>query len=915
MSMLADTMDTVTAPFRMLARGIGIFMRRRARSRRRTPRVPTAQQALQRAKIIRFLAIGSLACVVLGIIGFFALAVYFSKDLPQPGQIVRRDGFSTRLYDRNGKLLFDLYGNERRTPVAFEQIPATLREATVATEDKDFYKHGGFDILTLVRIPYNLLLRQRVVGGSTLTQQLVKTVLLSNDRTLIGGPIRKFKELILAIQIERKFTKDQILTMYLNEVPYGGNAAGVGAASEIYFNKSVSDLNLVESAILAGLPQRPSAYSPFLGRTDTDGTLLWQERTQGVLRRMHEDGYIDDTQYQEALDQLPNVTFAQNNLSIQAPHFVFYVKDILNQMYGESVVDGAGLKVTTSLDLDLQNDAQQTVKDEVTALKDVHITNGAAMAMDPQTGEILAMVGSADYFDNDLGGQFNVAVDGLRQPGSSIKPVTYLALLQKGYTPASMLVDAPTVFTTGDETTLKPYEPKNYDGQFHGPVNVRTALGSSLNIPAVKALSIDGVDTFMQLAYTMGFPTLEPTKENMQRVGLSATLGGAEVHLIDTVSAYSAFANGGYKVEPVAILKIEDKDGKVIYEHKPVQGQRVMSEGDAYLIDNILSDNNARLLAFGPNSLLNTGKAIAVKTGTTNDQKDNWTIGWSQNIMVGTWVGNNDSTPMKRVASGITGASPIWRKVILDALSKGYTAPEWKMPDSVEQVTVDAISGYPAHDGYPERTDVALKGTMPTGPDPIHAKLKICRADSSKLANDAQIAVGDYDEREYIVLKENDPISRDGRNRWMEGIQQWINGQDDSRYKYPTEKCDQNGDVSVRLSQPENEKKYDSTDIKVEVEAGSGDGIQKLEIIVDGNVRETINDYKYSGTIKIDAGQHEVWAKAYTPSGKTGESGKVKIGTGGQDWKKPEPTATPTPSPTPTPTIVPSLTPSPSPAH
>lgn len=901
--------DTLSAPFRLVARGIGIAMRQRARSRRRSPRISSAEQALQRAKIARFIALGSLACVILGIVGFFALAAWFSRDLPQPGQIVRRDGFSTRIHDREGKLLYDVHGEERRNPVSYEQIPATLREATIATEDKDFYKHSGFDFLTVVRIPYNLILRQRVVGGSTLTQQLVKTVLLTNDRTLIGGPIRKFKELILAIQLERKFTKDEILTMYLNEVPYGGNAAGVGAAAEIYFGKSVSELSLVESAILAGLPQRPSAYSPFLGRTDTDGTPLWRLRTEGVLRRMNEDGYIDDTQYEEALAQLETITFAKNNVSIQAPHFVFYVRDVLNEMYGEEVVEGGGLKVTTTLDLELQNNAQQVVKEEITSLVDVNITNGAALAMDPETGEILVMVGSADYFDNELGGQFNVAVDGLRQPGSSIKPITYLALLQKGYTPASMIVDAPTVFTTGDETTLKPYEPKNYDGQFHGPVSVRNALGSSLNIPAVKALALVGVDSFMSLAYNMGFSTLEPTKENMQRVGLSATLGGADVHLIDTVTAYSAFANGGLKVTPVAILKVEDKDGRVLYEHKPVQGQRVISEGEAFLINHMLSDNNARLMAFGANSLLNTGRDIAVKTGTTNDQKDNWTIGWSQDIIVGTWVGNNDATPMKRVASGITGASPIWREIIMDALSKGYQAPEWEVPDSVEQVQVDAISGYPSHDGYPHKTDYAIKGTLPTGPDPIHAKLKLCRADNSKLANDAQIAVGDFDEREFIVLKENDPVSRDGRNRWQEGIQQWVTGQTDSRYKYPTEQCGQNGDVNVRLRQPENEKKYDSTDIKVEVEAASGEGIQKIEIIVDGSVRETINDYRYSGTIKIEAGQHEVWAKAYTPGGKTGESSKVKIGTGGQDWKKPDPTPTPTPTPTATPTPTPTATP------
>jgi penicillin-binding protein 1C len=900
--------DTLTSPFRWVGRKVGQgFNKVTGRSSSRLHRLTPAEKKLRFFRWGRFLALSGLACAVLGVIVFFAMFAYYSKDLPEPGQIVRRDGFSTRIYDRNGSLLYDLFDSERRTPVTIDQIPDVLKQATVAVEDKDFYKHGGFDNLTIVRIPYNLIFRQRVVGGSTLTQQLVKNVFLTNERSII----RKFKEFVLSLQIERKFTKDQILEMYLNEAPYGGTAWGVGTASEIYFNKPVSQITLVEASILAGLPQRPSVYSPYSGKTDPEtGDLWWKVRARGVLRRMREDNYLTDLTYQQALADLETVSFQRAPTAIKAPHFVFYVRDQLVEMYGEEFTERGGLKVTTSLDLPLQEAAQKIVSDEVTKVEQFHITNGAAMVTNPTNGEILSMVGSRDYFSDTIDGQFNVAVDGLRQPGSSIKPLTYLALFQRGYTPASMLADVETVFKPNE--TAKEYKPKNYDGKFRGPVSLRTSLGSSLNIPAVKGVAIVGVDTFMKLAYDMGFPTLEPTPENLRRVGFSVTLGGGEVHLLDTVTAYSAFANGGYKVEPVAILKVEDRNGKVIYEHKPVQGRQVIKPEEAFLINNVLSDNEARTPAFGPSSLLNTGKAVAVKTGTTNDQKDNWTIGWSQKLMVGTWVGNNDSTPMTRVASGVTGASPIWRQILEHALKNGYEAPQWVVPAGVEQVEVDAISGYPKHDDFAGKMDWVIKGTLPALPDPIHTKLKLCRGEN-KLANEARIATGDYDEKEFVVMRENDPVSADGVNRWQQSIDAWVNAQTDGKYKAPTESCGDQSETSVRLVKPENEHKYDSEDIEIEIQAASGDGIEKIELWIDGAVKETINSYQYKGTVKLGAGQHEIWAKAKSRTGKEVESNHAKIGTGGQDWKKPDPTPTPTPIPTatPAPTAAPTLLPTP----
>jgi penicillin-binding protein 1C len=875
---------------------------------RRNKRLSPAEKKLRMIKTIRFLSLFALAGLVVSFILFFIAFAWVSRNLPKPGEVVRVEGFNTKITDRNGEIIHDLYQAEKRDPVPVEEMPEYLKKATIAVEDKDFYNHKGFDFLTILRIPYNYVFKQgRVIGGSTLTQQLVKNVLLTNERTVT----RKFKEFVLSLQIERKFTKDEILSMYLNEVPYGGVSIGVGAASESYFDKDVNELSLAESAILAGLPQRPSAYSPFLGKTNEDGTLLWRLRAEGVLRRMLEDGYITDLEKEGALSEMDLMEFVRKGGDMEAPHFVFYIEDQLNEMFGEDLLKRGGLNVTTSLDLELQKKAQEIVYDEVSRIEDYDISNGAAMVMNPNTGEILGMVGSKDYFDSDIGGQFNVAVDGLRQPGSSIKPVTYLAMFQKGYSPASMILDVETTFTPNESADK--YEPKNYDGKFRGPVSLRNSLGSSLNIPAVKSLATVGVEDFLSLAYKMGFPTLESTEDNMRRFGLSATLGGAEVHLIDTVTAYSVFANGGKKVEHVSILKVENRDGQILYEYKPSKGPEVISGAESFLINDILSDNNARLLAFGANSLLNMGPGVAVKTGTTNDQRDNWTIGWNQNVIVGTWVGNNDNSPMSYVASGITGASPIWRGILQEAISLGYKTIAWEVPSGVEMIEVDKISGYPAHDDFEKRNDYYLTGTIPTIADPIHSKLKVCRGENRKLATDAKIATGDFEEKEFVALREEDPYSLDEVNRWQEAINIWVDGQESDLYKPPTEYCGESGDVAVKLSRPENEKSYDSEDIDVHIDADSGEGIEKIELWVDGNLKETINNRTYRGTIHLSKGRYEVFAKALSRAGKWTETSKVKIGTGGEDWKEPEPSPTPSPTPVPSPSPTPTEEPSPTP--
>lgn len=857
----------------------------------------STKNRLMRAKLWQLGAIGLVAAFVGGLVIFLGLIAWVANDLPDPTKIRELQGMSTKITDRNGEVLYDVYQDERRNPVTKEQLPEYLKNAVVAIEDKDFYKHRGFDPLTPFRIAYNIVVNRRVIGGSTLTQQLVKNSLLSNERTLT----RKLKEFILALEIERQFSKDEILLMYLNDAPYGGTAVGVGSAAQVYFNKNVQDLTLVESAILAGLPQRPTAYSPFFGRTDEDGQPLWQLRTKGVLRRMREDGFIDEQLEQQAIEQLPQVEFAEQTVAIKAPHFVFYVQDQLEEMFGSEMVEQGGLQVTTTLDLPFQTEAQNIVAEEIEKVVDLNITNGASVTMDPRNGEILSMVGSKNYFADDIPGKFNVAVDGLRQPGSSIKPVTYVTGLKQGMTPATMFVDAFTSFAPND--SADPYEPRNYDGIFRGPISMRRALGESNNVVAVKTLATVGVESMLSTAYDMGFKTLEPTRENMNRFGLAVTLGGAEVHLIDTVTAYSSFANGGTTVEPVSILEVKDTQGNVLYQHRNVSGKRVLQEEEAFLINSILSDDQARSGAFGTGSQLNVqNRPIAVKTGTTNDQKDNWTIGWSRSTIVGVWVGNNDNTSMTRVASGVTGASPIWRRITLAAIDSGRTTDAWDIPSGVEQVAVDQISGYPAHDDLPSRTEWVIKGSLPTTPDPIHSKVKLCHGGAG-LASAAQIQRNEFDEKVYVTLKENDPISQDGRNRWQEGIDAWISGQPNAGdYQAPTNYCEGSDQLVIEIQEPGNETNVNSEDVTVKVRTISDKRVERVEIWVNGSRRETLTDRPYETTLRLSRGRYTVQARGFLEGG--GEaSTEVRIGTGGEDWREATPSPVPSPSPSPSPLL------------
>jgi 1A family penicillin-binding protein len=581
------------------------------------------------------------------------------KDLPSATMLTStQPSVSTKILDRNGTVLFRLFDEENRTIVALSDIPRHVLFATIAIEDKDFYDHHGFSITGITRAFFSNLQSERIQGGSTITQQLVKNRLLTSERTLT----RKLKELLLAVAVENEYDKNHILEMYLNQVAYGGATYGIEEAAQKYFGKPVQALTLAEAALLAGMPQAPSVYSPFGSNPE-----LAYARQSEVLRRMTEDGYI--TEQQAAAAKSEELRFRDDVIDIRAPHFVMYIKKLLAAKYGEELLYQGGLEVRTSLDLSLQEEAQKIVRDEVASLARLRVTNGAALITNPQTGEILSMVGSKDYFDFENDGQVNVTIRP-RQPGSSIKPLTYAIALERGFSPGSYVADAPITYSIPGSP---PYSPKNYDGRFHGTVTLREALASSYNIPAVKTLAHISVDSLIDKGQAMGMTTWQ----NRKRFGLSLTLGGGEVLMTEMAQVYGSFANNGVTIPLDPILEIKTFTGETLYRNTCALdgtrclGHETLDSRVAFMISSMLSDNTARTPAFGPFSTLNIpNQEVAVKTGTTNNLRDNWTFGYTEDRLVGVWVGNNDNTPMSYVVSGVTGASAIWNTLMRSQLSE-----------------------------------------------------------------------------------------------------------------------------------------------------------------------------------------------------------------------------------------------------
>ena len=600
------------------------------------------------------------------------------RTLPSPAAIGERHAFqSTKIFDRNGVLLHEVYdpNKGRRVSLQLNEVPEQVRKTFLAAEDARFYENSGVDVFAIIRAAFKNARGEQVSGGSTITQQLVKMTLLSDERTII----RKIKEAMLAIKISRTFTKDQILELYLNTAYFGNQAYGVESAAETYFAKPAAELTQAEAALLAGLVRSPSSTNPFKDQTAAKGE---QKR---VLDQMVRHRMVTAAEAEELAAEPLNFNTKQF-AELKAPHFAIWIREQLEQnpKYGAKALYQDGIEVTTTLDYRMQEMAELLVKQHVAQLGRLNVTDGALVAMNPATGEILAMVGSADYNNKDIKGEVNVAL-ALRQPGSSIKPITYVTAFQKGWTPGTIIEDTPTSFPQGPG--MPPYTPRNYDGTFRGKVTARQALAMSLNIPAVKTLQFVGVPAMMENARKMGIQSFQdPTK-----YGLALTLGGGEVRLLDHTAAYGVFANQGKYVAPVAILKVTDTNGKVLDEWIGPKPQQVIDPGRAYMITNILKDNDARAPAFGAFSPLRLTRPAAVKTGTTDDFKDNWTMGYTSQLVVGVWVGNADNSQM-RGTTGITGAAPIWHDYMEYALGPLPVDP-LNPPEGLVKVKVDRQTG------------------------------------------------------------------------------------------------------------------------------------------------------------------------------------------------------------------------------
>ncbi|MBD3238842.1 MAG: PBP1A family penicillin-binding protein [Candidatus Moranbacteria bacterium] len=629
-----------------------------------------------------FLKIG-LISAALGIICVIGVYVYFSKDLVDPSHAhERKISQSTKIFDRTGEvLLYEMHGEEKRTVIPFQEMPDYVKQGAMAAEDKRFYSHIGVNFKSIIRAALaNIQKRAKVQGASTITQQFVRNAYLTPEKRIV----RKIKEVILSLELERRYTKDEILQMYLNQIPFGGNAYGIEAAAQSFFEKNAKDLTLDESAMLIALVKAPTRFSPYGNNTER---LI--ERRDWIINEMRLDGYITAEQAKQAeqIDTLAKIKPLKDD--IKAPHFVMYVQQVLvdQYQYDEEFIKSGGLKIYTTLNWEMQQTAEEIVKTRVEENKTkINAHNAALVAIDPKTGYVLGMVGSHDYFDVESDGNVNVAIRG-NQPGSSFKPFAYATAFAKGYLPETLVYDVKTNFKVHESEP--DYIPQNYDGSYKGPVKLKDALAMSLNIPAVKTLYLAGIDDTIATAEAMGITTL--TQRN--RYGLALVLGGADVTLLEETGAFGVFANDGIKQDKKVIHKIEDANGKIIKETPSDMGKRVLAAQVARQINDCLSDNSARSPVFGNHSdLYISGKKIAAKTGTTQDYRDAWTVGYTPELVVGVWVGNNYNEPMSEGAGGIVAAAPLWHD-FMESYIDHYSNTNFIAPQK-EEIKKPMLGGY-----------------------------------------------------------------------------------------------------------------------------------------------------------------------------------------------------------------------------
>lgn len=817
----------------------------------------------KRGRLLKRLFVLALWVFILGGISILGVFAYYSKDLPNPEKISQRQIIqSTKIYDRTGEtLLYDIHGEEKRTIISFSEIPQRVKDATIIAEDDNFYHHFGLDLKGIIRaFLANFRGKKIKQGGSTITQQFIKNAILSSERTLT----RKIKEAILSIELEIKYSKDEILGFYLNQVPYGSNAYGIEAAAITFFEKHARDLTLAESAVLAILPQAPSYFSPYGSHPEE-----LKLRQEHILDRMASFGYINKTQADEAKKE--ELKFAKSK-GIKAPHFVMYVREYLDERYGKDFVEKGGLKVYTTLDWDIQKLAEDVIsKRSEENRKKYNSNNAALVAIDPKTGQILTMVGSKDYFGEPLPKKcisgknclfdpnVNVTVRP-RQPGSSFKPIAYATAFKKGFTPDTIVFDLETEFAVeGAES----YKPKNYDGKFRGPITFRQALGQSLNVPSVKVLYLAGVNETINTAEDLGITTLK----DRSRYGLSLVLGGGEILLLEETSAFSVFAADGIKHPISSILKIEDGEGKILeeYQDKPI---KVLDAQIARLISDILSDDEARAPIFGSHSnLYLEERPVAVKTGTTQENRDGWTIGYTPSLVAGVWAGNNDNTPMPK-GDGVYVAAPIWNEFMKRAYEikkenwpvENFTKPE---PITTDK---DILNGKFANEIKVKIDKISGKlATEYTPPDLIE-----------------EIIYRDVHSILYYIDKNNPQGEENGRkdsqfNNWEPPVIAWaLSSERKEKYNIsPPQEYDnihtRENQPRVQIYSPQNEEVITTRTIEIKAIAQASLGIKQLDFFLDDNLigTDTIEPYQITFYLPHDikGKKHQITVRAYDQYG------------------------------------------------
>ncbi len=764
--------------------------------------------------------------IILTFIVLLIIFIQFSKELPEPGKInTRFIPESTKIYDKTGKtLLYEIHGEEKRTLISLDEIPDTIKHATISLEDRHFYEHHGILPKAILRAALSQVFHFGTPsGGSTITQQLVKNSILTDERSIA----RKIKEAILAIQIEMKFSKEEILGMYLNEIPYGSNAYGIEAAAQTFFNKSASKLTIDEATILASLPQAPSRYSPYGSRRE-----LLKGRQEWAIEQMTKLGFIsrEEAETSKQIDVFKKLK--KNTENMRAPHFVTYVRDEIEEMYGEEYLQNNGLTIITTLDWEKQQIAEKIVKEKALENeKEYNAENAALVAITPETGAIISMVGSRDYFDTEIDGNVNVAISD-RQPGSSFKPYVFLLSFIKGYTPETILFDVETHFPILDQS--KDYTPQNYSGTFRGPVKIKDALAMSLNIPAVKALYLVGIPDTIEFAKSLGISSLTDT----ERYGLSLVLGGGEVKLVDHVGAFSILANNGVKNKKHAIAKILNKHGELVFENLPdEEPEQLVEEKYIGMLSHILSTNKYRIPAFGSDNMLKfDDRQVAAKTGTTNNNHDAWTVGYTPDIAVGVWTGNNDNSRMNSRGVGSNVAAPIFRAFILEAYPK------------------------PSDKTFPKY----LADQVKTNKDILDGKLeenkkqKICQVSKKK---DKYCYINKYCPKDRIkkrriikthnilhYVKKDDPLADEPKNpeedlfykSWEDGVIDYFKGEEKTVFASEIEDCVKDDFNDYRPNIEFDDTYISSNVLSISVNASSPFEIKELVYKINGNeIRRT----------------------------------------------------------------------------